>query len=214
MPVALDVASQARLTSIPVAAQPYHDLMIREARTFGVPIDLIAAVIHIESGYTPSALGAAGEVGLMQIKRETAAMLGFRGTVAELAVPEINIHFGVRYLAKAWQLADGDLCRTLIKFRAGHGEERETPRSTRYCQRARAYLADHGMAYPPNGSHAAGSSRAFARATSRRVADLAPRRGTLEATQLFWAAHNARVRQLRIAVRAKWARLATVARRP
>ena len=67
-------------------------------------------------------------------------MLGFRGTTTELAKPEINIHYGVTYLAKAWRLAQGDLCKALMKYRAGHGEEAMTARSVIYCNRARNRL--------------------------------------------------------------------------
>ena len=95
----------------------------QEARKTGLPADIADAVVHIESNYDPSVIGGVGEIGLMQIRPGTAAMLGFRGTAAELAKPEVNIHYGVAYLSKAWRLANGDLCRTLMKYRAGHGEE-------------------------------------------------------------------------------------------
>jgi hypothetical protein len=50
----------------------------------------------------------------------------------------------VMYLARAWQLADGNLCRALMKYRAGHGEERMTPLSVEYCRRVRSHLATIG----------------------------------------------------------------------
>jgi soluble lytic murein transglycosylase-like protein len=71
-------------------------------------------------------------------------MLGHRGGVTELFEPATNIRYGVMYLARAWQLADGDLCRTLMKYRAGHGEERMSPLSVEYCRRARGHLAAIG----------------------------------------------------------------------
>src|SRR5258707_12247174 len=80
----------------------------------------------------------------MQIRPETAAMLGFRGSAEDLAKPETNIHYGVTYLSKAWRLANGDLCRTLMKYRAGHAEEVMTKRSVNYCNRARNHLAGLG----------------------------------------------------------------------
>jgi soluble lytic murein transglycosylase-like protein len=84
---------------------------------------LADAVTQIESGYDPTARGGAGEIGLMQVMPGTAAMLGFVGTDAELAVRETNIRLGVQYLADAWRLAGGNVCRALMKYRAGHGEE-------------------------------------------------------------------------------------------
>ena len=89
----------------------------------GLPADIADAVVQVESNYNPRVIGGVGEIGLMQIRPQTAAMLGFRGSAEDLAKPEVNIHYGVTYLSKAWRLANGDLCRTLMKYRAGHGEE-------------------------------------------------------------------------------------------
>jgi soluble lytic murein transglycosylase-like protein len=112
-------------------------LLAREAHQRRLPPELADAVTQIESGYDPSARGSAGEIGLMQVMPGTAAMLGFLGTDAELAVPETNIRLGVTYLAEAWRLAGGNLCRALMKYRAGHGEEVMSARSVEYCLKAR-----------------------------------------------------------------------------
>ena len=80
----------------------------------------------------------------MQVRPTTAAMLGHSGTIADLHEPSTNIRYGVRYLAEAWKLANGDLCRALMKYRAGHGEERFSERSAEYCRRARAHLSSLG----------------------------------------------------------------------
>ena len=61
-------------------------------------------------------------------------MLGHSGTIADLHEPSTNIRYGVRYLAEAWRLANGDLCLALMKYRAGHGEERFSERSAEYCR--------------------------------------------------------------------------------
>jgi hypothetical protein len=71
-------------------------------------------------------------------------MLGYKGDKAGLFDPETNVQYAVAYLARAWRLANGDLCRTLMKYRAGHGEERMTPLSVEYCRRARTHLAAIG----------------------------------------------------------------------
>ena len=80
----------------------------------------------------------------MQVRPSTARLLGFIGTNQELADPSTNIRLGVTYLAQAWNLAQGNLCRALMKYRAGHGEEQMTPRSVDYCRRAREHLAVQG----------------------------------------------------------------------
>jgi len=120
------------------------DAVRREAEQVGLPPDIADAVVQVESAYVTGAVGGVGEVGLMQIRPTTAAMLGYRGTLAGLFEPETNIRYGVAYLGRAWQLADGDLCRALMKYRAGHGEERMTPLSVEYCRRVRTHLAAIG----------------------------------------------------------------------
>ena len=127
----------------------------QEVRKTGLPADIADAVVKVESNYDPSVIGGVGEIGLMQIRPGTAAMLGFRGSTEELAKPEINIRYGVAYLSKAWRLANGDLCRTLMKYRAGHGQEVMTPRSVNYCNRARNHLAALGAPLTTGGRHAA-----------------------------------------------------------
>jgi hypothetical protein len=123
----------------------YRAIIERAAMARGVPAELVDAVMSVESGYNPAAVGADGEIGLMQIMPATASMLGFTGTLAELAVPETNIHYGVMYLAGAWRLAGQDICTATMKYRAGHGQTRFSVRSVDYCIRVRARLFARGF---------------------------------------------------------------------
>ncbi|HLH94751.1 MAG TPA: transglycosylase SLT domain-containing protein [Xanthobacteraceae bacterium] len=127
----------------------YRAIVEREAAALGIPPELVDAIMAVESSYNPNTQGVDGEVGLMQVMPSTAALLGFTGSPAELAVPETNIHYGVMYLAAAWRLAGQDICTTTMKYRAGHGETRFSFRSVDYCTRVRAHLAAHG--YPVTG---------------------------------------------------------------
>jgi hypothetical protein len=200
-PDATVLRSGARST----AGRPYWTLLDREARKHGLPTDIADAVAAIESGYDSSAIGAVGEIGLMQIRPSTAAMLGFSGDAAELAEPEVNIRYGVTYLAQAWRLANGDLCRTLMKYRAGHGEEAMSPLSVHYCARARAHLASvgspfvEGDAVPLVAEPLAPRGRAARRAIVR----------TASTSAAFWARHEARVRAITARIHAKWRRMAS-----
>ncbi|MBZ9845745.1 lytic transglycosylase domain-containing protein [Mesorhizobium sp. CA5] len=116
-----------------------------QASLYGLEPVLAHAVMEIESGFDPGVRGADGEVGLMQVMPATARMLGFRGSLDELGEPATNIALGVKYLAQANRLAAGDLCTTVMKYRAGHGETRFSVRSVDYCRRARAILAREGL---------------------------------------------------------------------
>src|SRR5215207_4400363 len=126
------------------ARSSYLALITSEAEQRGLPAALADAVAQVESRYSANAVGSLGEVGLMQIRPRTAALLGYKGEAAGLAEPETNVRLGVAYLARAWQLAKGDVCRALMKYRAGWGEERMSPLSVEYCRRARSHLAAIG----------------------------------------------------------------------
>ena len=123
----------------------YRAAIETHARREGLPPEIAEAVMAVESGFNPAAIGGVGEIGLMQVLPSTARMLGFVGSNADLAVPETNIRYGVTYLAQAWRLARGDLCTAVMKYRAGHGETRFSYRSVDYCIAVRNKLAARGF---------------------------------------------------------------------
>jgi hypothetical protein len=190
----------------------------QEVQKTGLPADIADAVVRVESNYDPTVIGGVGEIGLMQIRPGTAAMLGFRGSNEELAKPEINIHYGVIYLSKAWRLANGDLCRALMKYRAGHGEEIMTPRSVSYCLRARSHLAALGSPFAdgaappvvvPASAPAPASNAPKLALNSPKDVYVRYRQGTPAASRAFWAAREARVRAITAQLEAKWRRVAS-----
>ena len=134
----------------PDARARFRALAEKEAIQAGLAPAIAEAVMAVESGYNPDAVGTSGEIGLMQVMPSTARLLGFTGSNAELAVPETNIHLGVTYLAQAWRLAGGDLCTAVMKYRAGHGETRFSYLSVNYCLAVRAKLFERG--FPITGS--------------------------------------------------------------
>jgi soluble lytic murein transglycosylase-like protein len=195
----------------------------KETATTKLPPDIAEAVVFVESRYDSSVVGRVGEIGLMQVRPETAAMLGFKGTTAELAKPEINIHYGVIYLSRAWRLAQGDLCRALMKYRAGHGEETMTPRSVIYCNRARNRLVAMNSPFAAPGAVAeippAPEPAAVVPTAKPNPSQASPvrptevyaryKQGTAAASRAFWAAHEARVRAINARIESKWRRVAS-----
>ena len=119
-------------------------LVQAEAQRLGVPPDLADAVATIETGYTENATGSSGEIGLMQVMPSTAWMLGFRGSSTGLFDAATNIHYGVAYLARALAASGGNMCRALMKYRAGTGEQGFSPLSIQYCRRAGKALTAYG----------------------------------------------------------------------
>jgi soluble lytic murein transglycosylase-like protein len=196
-------------------------LIEKETLQTNLPSDVAEAVVFVESSFNMSTIGRVGEIGLMQVRPGTAAMLGFKGSIAELAKPEVNIHYGVTYLSQAWRLAGGDLCRALMKYRAGHGQELMSPLSVTYCDRARLRLIAMGSPYsgPGTGLAAMGPTAANTpeTANTRAAPELVRptdvyatyRRGTPAASRAFWAAHEARIRAISASIESKWRRLAS-----
>lgn len=116
-------------------------LVDRYAQAAGVPIALARAVVRIESNFNPRITGRAGEVGLMQIKHQTARGMGFTGTRAELYDPETNLRFGMLYLAQAARLAGGETCGAVMRYQGGLGTRRMTGAASKYCAQARRIMA-------------------------------------------------------------------------
>ncbi|MCZ2328675.1 lytic transglycosylase domain-containing protein [Bartonella sp. F02] len=121
--------------------RPYEALVQKLATKYKVPIDLAHAVINVESSYKVFSKGAAGEIGLMQIKPSTARWLGFNGSVQDLYDPRTNLEYGIRYLAKAYKLSSGNTCRTILKYNAGHAAKKMNSISAKYCSKVKIYLA-------------------------------------------------------------------------
>ncbi|WP_456667410.1 lytic transglycosylase domain-containing protein [Bradyrhizobium sp. USDA 3240] len=137
--------SPASQPAVSDARMRYRALIEKEAAGSGLAPEIAEAVMGVESGYNPDVIGGVGEIGLMQLLPSTARMLGFSGSLAELAIPENNIHLGVMYLAQAWRLAGGDLCTAVMKYRAGHGETRFSYLSVNYCVAVRSRLFARGF---------------------------------------------------------------------
>lgn len=130
-------------TSAP-KGQPSAELRRRiaaHAEAAGLPAELAEAVIRHESRFNARARGRHGEVGLMQIKPQTARGLGYRGTAAGLYDVETNLKWGMAYLAGAYKLAGGDTCGTILRYNAGHGATRMNRTSKAYCSEVTTYVA-------------------------------------------------------------------------
>lgn len=74
----------------------YDALILRAARAYSVPAELIKAVILVESGMNPKARSPKGAQGLMQLMPGTAAEMG----VTDAWDPEQNIMGGAKYLRR------------------------------------------------------------------------------------------------------------------
>jgi len=121
--------------------EKYAPIIARHAKEQGVPVQLALAIVEIESSFRVKARGAAGEVGLMQIRPRTARGMGYTGSTKALYDPETNVRFGMKYLAEARRRGGGSTCGTILKYNAGHYAKRMNPISARYCKRVKKVMA-------------------------------------------------------------------------
>jgi soluble lytic murein transglycosylase-like protein len=108
------VSPLAFLDSVPANFKPF----IQEASvTFGVPPELIHAVITVESNYNQLAVSPKGARGLMQIMPATASRFGSNGNFD----PRQNILTGSRYLRWLLDYFNDDIELTIAAYNAGEG---------------------------------------------------------------------------------------------
>lgn len=109
-----------------------RNLTASYARIHGIDPKVGVALVQVESRFDPWAVGSAGEIGLVQIKCQTARELGYTGTCRNLHHVGTNLRYGMTYLARAKEMSDGSLCGMLAKYNAGLYSN---ARRQRYCDR-------------------------------------------------------------------------------
>jgi len=137
--VALEAKSKLR-TSDAARAGALKPLIARYASENGLPYDLANAVVRLESRYNAGARNGPN-MGLTQINFRTAQSLGYQGPAAGLLDAETNLRYGLKYLAKAYKLAGGDTCGTILRYQFGHRTQTMTGASRAYCARVKVITA-------------------------------------------------------------------------
>lgn len=92
----------------------YTDYINSASAEFGVPADIIRSVIQVESSGDPTAIGRAGEQGLMQIMPATGRELGLTNPFNA----QENIRAGAKYLSQQYKTA-GNWRDALGRYNAG-----------------------------------------------------------------------------------------------
>ncbi len=93
----------------------FVDLASRIAREHDVAVDLVLAVIHVESSYDPRAVSPRGAVGLMQLMPRTARRFDVRDPLD----PQENVKGGVLYLKELLDRYSGQVRLALAAYNAG-----------------------------------------------------------------------------------------------
>jgi len=125
-----------------------RDMILRHAAAHGVPASLADAMVRVESRYNPAARNGAN-LGLTQISYATARSMGYGGSASGLMDANTNLQFGILYLARAYRLADGDTCRTVLKYQAGHRAVSMTAAARAYCSKVKTHVARTTLAKAP-----------------------------------------------------------------
>ena len=102
------------------AQVPFGSIIFSEAKKNNLPPELVAAVVHTESKFVPTARSGAGAVGLMQLVPRTGRWLGARN----LADPTQNIMAGAKYLRYLVDRFDGNTQKAIAAYNAGEGNVR------------------------------------------------------------------------------------------
>lgn len=115
----------AMISELPASALTLQEIVKREASRNGLRASLVMAVIDKESGFRPTERGAAGEVGLMQIRQVALDDYNKRNspkhTLSDLFEPSTNVKVGTWYLGwikDTFSLNDSD---TLQAYNGGIG---------------------------------------------------------------------------------------------
>lgn len=115
----------------------------QHAAANGLPVELVHRVVKRESNYNPRA-SSKGNIGLMQIRYQTARGVGYSGSPSGLLDAETNLTYAVKYLAGAYQAAGGNQSRAVALYASGyHG------RGVAVARRAPQVVADAGWGNAP-----------------------------------------------------------------
>ncbi len=99
---------------------PFGSIIYGEAKKNDLPPELVAAVVHAESKFVPTAHSRAGAIGLMQLEPRTGRWLG----ATDLTNPADNITAGTKYLRYLVDRFSGNQEKAIAAYNAGEGAVR------------------------------------------------------------------------------------------
>lgn len=94
---------------------------------YGVPTWFALRIAKIESGYNPRVTGGAGEIGVFQLKCQTARGIGYSGPCSGLYNVSTNIRYGLKYLSLAVKSSHGNMKLAASKHNGGLGRKSLVP---------------------------------------------------------------------------------------
>lgn len=129
--------------------QKYSDTVVLASQKYGVPSEIIYAVIKTESDFDANSESSASAFGLMQITvgayEDMTGKVGSNDTLKNLS-PEENIDIGTHYLAWLYSCL-GDWNTVFAAYNAGIGNVKDWLADSRYSEDGKtlsAYPSDFG----------------------------------------------------------------------
>lgn len=110
-----DPHSEAPRTAAPLTARDLTEILTRAGSDHNLDVDLLASVVHAESGGNSRARSRAGAQGLMQLMPSTATQLGVHDAYA----PDQNVRGGSAYLDALLARYHENLALALAAYNAG-----------------------------------------------------------------------------------------------
>jgi soluble lytic murein transglycosylase-like protein len=89
------------------------------AERYGHDVNLLKAIVYVESGFNSNAVSPKGAIGLMQVMPATARDLGLTQPMRELFDPVSNVDVGARYLRRLLDTFTGRPELAIAAYNAG-----------------------------------------------------------------------------------------------
>lgn len=113
----------AALRQVAERVREWDPLVMAAAIRHGVPVAVLQAIMHRESGGRVDAYNPERDndlsIGLMQVRVSTARGLGYAGSVEGLYKPEENIARGAQLVRQLWDRYRGNLSDVLADYNGG-----------------------------------------------------------------------------------------------
>jgi hypothetical protein len=120
--------SKAHFPKVSPATRANVQAMIKaEAPRYGVPVWFALKIAKVESGFNPMVTGGAGEIGVYQMKCQTARGIGFTGPCSGLYNASTNVRIGLKHLSLAVKSAHGNMRLAASKHNGGLGYKKIVP---------------------------------------------------------------------------------------
>jgi soluble lytic murein transglycosylase-like protein len=166
----------------PVRSRVFDELISEHSKLNGVRVDLVRAVVQVESAFNPYARSPKGALGLMQLMPATIRQFGVRNPFD----PTDNVRAGVAYLKELLDRYQNNEQLALAAYNAGPGAVDRYGQSVPPYRETQKYVADiNKMSGPrdgaaPRDNHIYKVTEVVGGRTIERYTDKRPSAGTFE----------------------------------